>query len=119
VVVLVVVAALGAALAVSLGGGLWWYRAHNPSLEIASSAPALPVPAQPPSGVMREPTPPPASQAAPGPSVAPALSEPSARPVTSAHPVQSAVGSAAPRPAAPRPAGRADERGLAKDNPFK
>jgi hypothetical protein len=31
---------------------------------------------------------------------------------------QSALGSAAPRATPPRP-GRADERGLAKDNPFK
>jgi hypothetical protein len=119
-IALPVVAGVGLLLAAAVGGGLWWSRAHSAALEITSAAPALPLPTQPPSGVAREPTPPAsAAQAAPQPSVAPAIVDPPPRSVSAARPVQTAVGSAAPRVAAPRPAGRADERGLAKDNPFK
>ena len=117
-----VLAAVGLSLAAAAGGGLWWYHSHSASLEITSAAvPALPVPSQAlvPSGMTREPTPPPGPAATASPSVAPVLVDPPPRAAAAARPAQSAVGSAAPRAVAPRAAGRADERGLAKDNPFK
>ncbi|HKO48467.1 MAG TPA: hypothetical protein VJV79_12125, partial [Polyangiaceae bacterium] len=59
--------------------------------------------------------------ATPAPSIAPALADSAqlAAPISSARAPQPTVGSAASRVAPPRAAGRADERGLAKDNPFK
>jgi hypothetical protein len=124
---LVVGAALGLTLATAVGGGLWWSHKRSTALEAASAAPALTA-AQPPPVAVHEPAAPPPSsaQAAPGPSVAPAVPDPaSLRPngapeAQPAHSARSAVGSAAPPvKAAPRQTGRADERGLAKDNPFK
>lgn len=118
---LAVLGGLGALLAVAVGGGLW-YRAHSASLEVSSAAPLLPLPsatlAPPP--LSHEPPAPPPPAVSEQPSIAPALVEQAPRAASSAaRPAQSAVGSAAPRAATPRPAGRADERGLAKDNPFK
>ena len=113
-----VLAGVGVALVAATAGGLWWSHSRAPALEVTSAAPLLRAP--PPSGLAREPMPPTSAvQAAPAPSVSPAVVDPTPRPVASARPVQSAVGSAAPRAVAPRPAGRADERGLARDNPFK
>lgn len=114
-------AVLGAALAVlalAIAGGLWWYSAHSASLEVASATPVqLPSANSAPPPVSHEPPVLPAPPASAAPSVDPALPEP-VKPVQSAPTRQSAVGSAAPRAPA-RPVGRADERGLAKDNPFK
>ena len=120
------VSALGLGTAAALGGGLWWLHARSAALEVASAAPsqqtALGVAAPLPS-VTREPAPSASVPLAPRPSVAPTLAESAPQPaaglpVASARVPQSGLGSAAPR-VAPRPAGRADERGLAKDNPFK
>jgi serine/threonine-protein kinase len=125
--VLLVVSALGLGTTAALGGGLWWLHARSTAAEVSSAAPSqqpmLGVVAPPP-GVAREPAPPSSALlAAPGPSVAPTLADSALRestlPTSSARAPQSTVGSGAPRVAAPRPAGRADERGLAKDNPFK
>jgi serine/threonine-protein kinase len=124
---LLIVSALGLGAAAALAGGLWWLTAHSAANEIASAS-AVPSPpsltggtsAAPP--VVREPavlaSAPPASAA---PSVAAALADSAPIPspaVSAARSPQSGLGSAAPRVAPPRP-GRADERGLAKDNPFK
>ena len=124
----VVGGALGLTLAAAVGGGLWWSHQHSMALEATSATPA-PTAAQPPPAAVHEPAAPPSTsaQSAPGPSVAPAVPDPaSLRPNTApalppAHSAQSAVGSAAPpaKAALPRQTGRADERGLAKDNPFK
>ena len=124
---LLAVSALGLSVAAAVGGGLWWLHARSPALQIAS---AIPSQATSPTGVapqpdlVREPAPRGSASAAPGPSVAPAVADASAAPSPAAAPgsarsLQSGLGSAAPRVAPPRPAGRADERGLAKDNPFK
>ena len=120
-----VVSLLSLGVAAALGGGFWWFHTRASALEVASALPPQPstsgvVAPQP--GVAREPVvPASASQAPPGPSVAPALIESatSAPPASAARAPQTGVGSGAPRAASPRPAGRADERGLAKDNPFK
>jgi len=126
--VLLVVSALGLGTAAALGGGLWWLHARSAAAEVSSAAPSQqPVPGvvTPPPGVAREPAPATSALlASPGPSVAPTLADsalraPAALATSSARAPQTTVGSAAPRIAAPRPAGRADERGLAKDNPFK
>ena len=115
---------LGLAAVAAIGGGLWWSHARTPALEVSSAVPSQqsrPGPVAPPPGVTREPAPPSSAlSAAPGPSVAPELADSAQRAalVNSARPPQTTVGSAAPRSAPPRP-GRADERGLAKDNPFK
>ena len=119
--VALIVGAVGLLVA-GAGGGLWWYHAHSEALEISSGAPAVPsqAPAKsaPPASVLPEPpVAPSGASAAPNPSVAPALVPPVAP--ASARPPQTAVGSPAPRASVSRPAGRADERGLAKDNPFK
>ena len=126
----VVGGALGLTVATAVGGGLWWSHQRSLALEAtsASAAPALTA-AQPPPVAVHEPASPlPTSvQSAPGPSVAPAVPDPATlRPNSApasppARSAQSAVGSAAPpvKAAAPRQTGRADERGLAKDNPFK
>jgi len=124
---LFVVSALAVGTAAALGGGLWWLHSRSTPAEISSAAPSQqPIPGvvTAPPGVAREP----AAEAsalveAPRPSVAPTLPDSSAPavsapPVNSARSPQSGLGSAAPRVAPPRP-GRADERGLAKDNPFK
>jgi serine/threonine-protein kinase len=122
---LLVAAALGLGAAAALGGGLWWLTSHSAANEVASAAPS-PAPltgvASVALPVVREPAPsvsvPPASAA---PSVAAALADSAPIPgpaVSAARSPQSGLGSAAPRVAPPRP-GRADERGLAKDNPFK
>jgi len=122
--VLLVVSALGLAAVSTLGGGLWWWHGRSVAAEVSSAVPSQqPTPGVlvPPPGVAREPAPPTNAALAPGPSVAPAPAD-SAPPVaagSSARAAQSALGSAAPRVAPPRSAGRADERGLAKDNPFK
>jgi len=125
---LVVGVSLGLALASAVGGGLWWSHQHSMALEAASAAPTLTL-AQPSPVAVHEPAalPVSATPAAPAPSVAPAVPEPaSLGPAAAAQPpparaLQTAVGSAAPpvKAAAPRQTGRADERGLAKDNPFK
>ncbi|MEI9954637.1 MAG: protein kinase [Pseudomonadota bacterium] len=121
--VLLVASALGLATS-AVGGGLWWWHARSAAIEVASAVPSQPPTpgvVAPPTGVAREPAPPPSALvAAPVPSVAPALADSALRAVAvnSARAPQSTVGSAAPRVAPPRP-GRADERGLAKDNPFK
>jgi serine/threonine-protein kinase len=120
-----VVSALGLAALAVLGGGLWWFHGRSAAADVSNVAPSqqpiLGVPA-PPAIVAREPTPVSVSSAlaAPAaPSVAPTLVGSALVPVVgSARAPQSGVGSAAPRVAPPRP-GRADERGLAKDNPFK
>ena len=123
--VLLVASALALALVAALGGGLWWFHARSSALEVASALPPQPSTSglvTAPSGVAREPvSPASASQTPPGPSVAPALpdSVSVAPPASAARAPQTGLGSGAPRVAAPRPAGRADERGLAKDNPFK
>jgi eukaryotic-like serine/threonine-protein kinase len=115
---------LALAAVAALGGGLWWSQARSPALEVSSAIPsqrAIPGPVAPPPGVTREPALPTSLvSAAPGPSVAPALADsaPRAAPLSAARAAQTTLGSAAPRPVPPRP-GRADERGLAKDNPFK
>jgi serine/threonine protein kinase len=123
----VVGGALGLAVASAVGGGLWWSHKQSMAVEASSASPALPV-TQVPMAV-HEPASSPASAAAAAssPSVAPAVPDPASfRPAGAvqalpAHSAQSAVGSAAPpvKAAAPRQTGRADERGLAKDNPFK
>jgi serine/threonine-protein kinase len=117
-----VVSALGLGTAAALGGGLWWLHARSAAAEASSAVPSqppLPGVVAPPPGVAREPAPSASALgAAAAPSVAPALAD-SAPAVVSARAPQSTVGSAAPRVAPPRAAGRADERGLAKDNPFK
>jgi len=118
-----IASALGVGAVAALGGGLWWLTAHSAANEIASAAPSPPTAgASVPPPVVREPvapaSAPPASAA---PSVGAALAEPGPIPapaVSAARGPQTALGSAAPRVAPPRP-GRADERGLAKDNPFK
>jgi hypothetical protein len=114
--------ALGLALASAVGGGLWWSHKQSMAIEASSATPT-----QAPPAAVHEPAAPAASAlaAASSPSVAPAVPEPASfRPAAAAQPLrsaQSAVGSAAPpvKVAAPRQTGRADERGLAKDNPFK
>jgi len=123
--VLIVVSALGLVAASALGGGWWWLNARSAAAELPSSVPSQPPLSGvvvPPPGVAREPAvPASAPTAAPGPSVAPTLADSakaSPPPVNAAHAAQSGLGSAPPRVAPPRP-GRADERGLAKDNPFK
>ena len=126
--VIAIAATLGLVALGAAGGGLWWYRSHSSALEITSAAPLAPSvgfagppgeasrAAQP--SVTHEPPSPPVVPPAASPSVAPALSEPAPAAPSAARPAQSTVGSAAPRVPA-RPLGRADERGLAKDNPFK
>jgi eukaryotic-like serine/threonine-protein kinase len=121
---LLVVSALGLGTAAALGGGLWWLQTRSAALEVASAAPSQrPTPSMStPSGLVREPAPATSGPLeAPSPTVAPALADsaPPAVPVSSARAPQSALGSAAPRVVPPRAVGRADERGLAKDNPFK
>lgn len=124
--VLLIVSMFGLGTALAVGGGLWWFHAHSAATEAASAAPSQPpnpgVPLPPPV-VAREPAAPASARpAAPEPSVAAALADSAqASPppaVSAARAPQSGLGSAAPRIAPPRP-GRADERGLAKDNPFK
>jgi hypothetical protein len=125
---LVVGGALGLTVAVAVGGGLWWSHQRSTASEVASAIPVPPAVPSPPVA-MHEPASPPPTSAQPvaGPSVAPAVPDlaslrPNSAPAApSARAAQSAVGSAAPSPktAAPRQTGRADERGLAKDNPFK
>jgi len=121
---LLVISALGLGAAAALGGGLWWLQARSAALEVASAAPSQqPMPGMiAPPGVAREPAPATSAlMAAPGPSVAPALADSAPRVAapSSARAAQSTLGSAPPRVVPPRAAGRADERGLAKDNPFK
>jgi serine/threonine-protein kinase len=122
---LVVLSSLALATAAALGGGLWWLRARSAAAEMVSAVPSQQPTAAvlaPPPGVAREPVPEAsAPSAAPHPSVAPTLADSaaSALPVTATRAPQSTLGSAAPRTAPPRTVGRADERGLAKDNPFK
>jgi serine/threonine-protein kinase len=122
-----VIAVLALSVAVASGAGFWWYHLHSTALELTSASPASPNPSQalalpgsnaPPAALMREPVQPSPARSAEGPSVAPTLADPAHSPV-SVRPLQSAVASAAPHLAAPRPLGRADQRGLAKDNPFK
>jgi eukaryotic-like serine/threonine-protein kinase len=120
---LLIASALGVGAATALAGGLWWLSAHSAASEIASAAPSPPTAgASVPPPVVREPAPSASAPSAPAaPSVAAALADsaPIPAPVASAaRSPQTALGSAAPRVAPPRP-GRADERGLAKDNPFK
>ena len=128
---------VGLFLATALGAGLWWQHSRSAPLEIASAAPIVPDPTQTssltpvqvsgaPAIRSTEAAPPGASEKGRLPSVAPALADPrfalgTAAGSASAAPraPQSGLGSAAPRAAATRPIGRADERGLAKDNPFK
>ena len=121
---LVGLGAVGLVLLSAVGGGLWWFHSRSATLEVESAAPTLTAAAPPPA--VHEPAQPPqqpaATQSAPTPSVAPAITEPNARPsavaAAPAHAPQSAVGSAAPAVRA-APHGRADDKGLAKDNPFK
>ena len=119
----VIVGALGLALGAAVAGGLWWSHARALTLEVASAAPPLVSPgavAVPPSSVAHEVPAAPAITVTASPSVAPALVDSALGSVAAPRPVQSALGSAASRVAAPHPAaGRADQRGLAKDNPFK
>ncbi len=122
--VIAIAAALGL-VAAAAAGGLWWYRAHSSALEISSAAPLAPSVgsagsgaasrAAPPSVTHEPPSPPAVAPPAASPSIAPVLSDPAP---SAARAAQSTVGSAAPRVPV-RPLGRADERGLAKDNPFK
>src|SRR5450432_1704515 len=129
---LIALGGVGLAVAAAVGGGLWWQHSRSAAVDIASAAPVMPGPAEPSSAAPGTVTPPAVStQVAPSasekpasPSVAPALADPRfalGAPATSGsaalRATQSAVGSAAPHPA--HPVGRADERGLAKDNPFK
>ena len=125
--VLLVVSALGLGTAAAVGGGLWWLRARSAAIEVGSALPIATASARRCCARQRRTraacAAPSAPLAAPGPSVAAALADsaqppPPAQPAASARATQSALGSAAPRVAPPRP-GRADERGLAKDNPFK
>ncbi|HYP78230.1 MAG TPA: serine/threonine-protein kinase [Polyangiaceae bacterium] len=115
---------LGLGTAAALGGALW-LRTRSAPAESSGAAPSQ----QPTAGavvpglpVVREPAVPSSANAVvPPPSVAPALADsapPTAPAASSARAAQSTLGSAAPRVALPR-MGRADERGLAKDNPFK
>lgn len=122
---LLVGSALFVGAVAAIGGGLWWWHSHPSAPEISSAVASQqpsPGPLNPPPGVAREPAAP--SSAAvemARPSVAPTLADSaptSAPPANSARSPQSGLGSAVPRVAPPRP-GRADERGLAKDNPFK
>jgi len=113
---------LGFGALAALAAGLWWVHGRSAAADVSSVAsqqPILSVTAPPP-GVAPEPAPEssaPAASAAP--SVAPVLAGSAPAPVvSSARAAQSGLGSAAPRVVPPRP-GRADERGLAKDNPFK
>jgi serine/threonine-protein kinase len=126
--VIAIAATLGLVALAAAGGGLWWYRSHSSALEITSAAPLAPSVgfagppgearrAAPPS-VTHEPPSPPVVPPAASPSVAPALTDPAPPAPSAARAAQSTVGSAAPR-VPTRPLGRADERGLAKDNPFK
>jgi len=119
----VIVGALGLTLAAAVAGGLWWSHVRALTLEVASAAPPLVSPgavAVPPSSVAAEVPAAPAITVTASPSVAPALVDSALGSAAAPRPVQSALGSAAPRVAAPHPAaGRADQRGLAKDNPFK
>jgi serine/threonine-protein kinase len=125
--VLLLVSALGLGTAAALGGGLWWLHSRSDALEVSSAAPSQQLSSSvvaPLPNVTREPPPSTSVRAVPGPSVAPTLADSALQPaatlpVNSARVPQSGLGSAAPRVAPPRPAGRADERGLAKDNPFK
>jgi serine/threonine protein kinase len=118
--------ALGLALASAVGGGLWWSHKQSMAIEASRATPTLTLTQAPPVAVHEPAAPPPSAlAAASSPSVAPAVPDPASfRPSAAAQPLhaaQSAVGSAAPpvKVAAPRQTGRADERGLAKDNPFK
>jgi eukaryotic-like serine/threonine-protein kinase len=136
---LIALGGAGVAVAGLVGAGVWWQHTRSVPADIASSAPVMPGPTQlssvsrvnvanaGPSGPAQN-APPAASEKPASPSVAPAL--PDARfalgaPAASGsanlapRPSQSALGSAAPRAVAPRPIGRVDARGLAKDNPFK
>jgi len=123
---------LGTALAVAVAGGLWWQHSHAPPGEISSAAPVVPGPTQSSLAATANAATAagaavgPSSSAAPAvsektqaPNVSPAVLDPRAlaAPSVSVKAAQSAVGSGTPRAAAPH--GRADERGLAKDNPFK
>jgi len=125
---LLVVSALAVGTAAALGGGLWWLHSRSTVPEISSAAPSqqpIPGAVTAPLGVAREPAPDASAPlAAPRPSVAPTLPDSSApavsaAPVSTARSPQSGLGSAAPRIVPPPRPGRADERGLAKDNPFK
>ena len=120
----------GLAATVAIAGVLWWQHAHAQPTEISSAAPVVPGPTQasPPApanvgtaaGAAAATTAAPAaSEKSEPPSVSPAVIDPRvlAAPPSSVKPAQTAVGSGAPHAAAPH--GRADERGLAKDNPFK
>jgi eukaryotic-like serine/threonine-protein kinase len=122
---LLLISALALASMAAVGAGLWWWQARAVTLEVATAAPSHPPTpgvVAPAPEVAREPTPTSSALAvAPGPSVAPALAESSlpSAPASSAQASQPPVSSAPPRVVPPRAAGRADERGLAKDNPFK
>lgn len=135
---LAVLGGLGLVLVGVVGAGLWWQHNRSEAVDITSATPAMPGPAPAPSATpasatgaptgARPETPPAASEQPPSPSVAPALADPrfalgapalSGSAGAALRATQSAVGSAAPRAAAARPVGRADERGLAKNNPFK
>ncbi len=120
--VLLGLGALGVCLVGALAGGLWWYHSRSTTLEVESAAPAVSA-VVPPPAVHEPPLQPVATQSAAAPSVAPAITEPAAHPSASAaappaHAPQTAVGSAPPVHAAAAH-GRADDKGLAKDNPFK
>ena len=122
---LLIASVLGLGAAAALGGGLWWLNSHAEATEIATAVPSQPpnpgVPLPPPVVVHEPAVPASAPPAAPQPDVSATLAnsaQPSPAGVSAARAPQSGLGSAAPRVAPPRP-GRADERGLAKDNPFK
>ena len=116
---------LGLSLAAAAAGAAWWSHARAVALEIASAAPTpshpLPSSGTPaaPSTVTHEPAPVPPVPLTPSPSVLPALVDSAPHAANPPSPPQSALGSAPPRGVTPHPVGRADQRGLAKDNPFK
>jgi eukaryotic-like serine/threonine-protein kinase len=132
---LLALAGVGLVAAGAAGAGLWWHHNQGVATDIASAAPVVPGPVEPPSAAPSTAAQPAPTSAAPSaalsasekparPSVAPALADPRfalGAPAASAsaapRSAQSALGSAAPHGAASH--GRADERGLAKDNPFK
>ncbi len=123
--VLVAVVAVTLALSAMIGGGLWWRHAQSMASEAESAfqAPSVAAPAVAVHEVPAQPSAAPKGSAEL--SVAPAIPDsgalrPNAAPSAApAHTPQSAVGSAPPPVHAAAAHGRADDKGLAKDNPFK
>jgi serine/threonine-protein kinase len=135
----IALAGIAVAVAGAAGAGLWWHHNQTVATDISSAAPVVPGPIQPSAAAPSNPVQAltassaqsaalPAGEAPPGarsaaPSVAPALADPrfalgapAASESAAPRAAQTALTSTAPHAA---PHGRADERGLAKDNPFK